>query len=80
MFLTFKPLGRAKMGKSYSRVGNAVPPLPSFLIRTLVVYITERLQALACLPKITDDWYNALDNGEMVGSVFIDLKKVFHTC
>ena len=26
---------------------------------------------------ITDDLYNGLDNGEMVGLVFIDLKKAF---
>ena len=34
---------------------------------------------LTCLLRIADDWYNGLHNGEMVGSVFIDLKKVFDT-
>ena len=29
--------------------------------------------------EITDDWYNGLDNCQMVGSVFIDLKKAFDT-
>ena len=34
---------------------------------------------LTCLLKITDDWYNGLDSGQMMGSVFIDLKKAFDT-
>ena len=34
---------------------------------------------LTCLLKNTDDWYNGLDPGKLVGLVFIDLKKVFDT-
>ena len=34
---------------------------------------------LACLLKNTDDWYSGLDTGQMVGTVFIDLKKAFDT-
>ena len=32
-----------------------------------------------CLLKNTDDWYSGLDTGQMVGTVFIDLKKAFDT-
>ena len=32
-----------------------------------------------CLLKNTEDWYNGLDLGELVGLVFIDLKKAFDT-
>ena len=35
----------------------------------------KKHSTLTCLLKIADDWYNGLDNGEMVSSVFIDLKK-----
>ena len=31
-------------------------------------------------PKNTDDWYNGLDLGRLVGLVFIDLKKAFGHC
>ena len=34
---------------------------------------------LTCLLKNTDDWYNGLDFGRLVGLVFIDLKKAFDT-
>ena len=34
---------------------------------------------LTCLLKNTDDWYNVLDLGRLVGLVFIDLKKAFDT-
>ena len=34
---------------------------------------------VACLLKSTDDWYSVLDNGEMVGATFIDLRKAFDT-
>ena len=34
---------------------------------------------LSCLLKNTDDWYNVLDLGRLVGLVFIDLKKAFDT-
>ena len=34
---------------------------------------------LTCLLKNTDDWYSGLDTGQMVGTVFIDLKKAFDT-
>ena len=34
---------------------------------------------LTCLIKNTDDWYSGLDTGQMVGTVFIDLKKAFDT-
>ena len=30
---------------------------------------------LTCLLKMSDDWYNGLDLGKLVGLVFIDLKK-----
>ena len=30
---------------------------------------------LTCLLKNTDDWYSGLDTGQMVGTVFIDLKR-----
>ena len=32
---------------------------------------------LTCLLKMSDDWYNGLDLGKLVGLVFIDLKKAF---
>ena len=32
-----------------------------------------------CLLKNTDDWYNGMDLGKLVGLVFIDLKKAFDT-
>ena len=39
-----------------------------------------RLRSTAtCLLKNTDDWYNGLDLGKLVGLVFIDLKKAFDT-
>ena len=31
------------------------------------------------LLKSTDDWYNGMDLGRLVGVVFIDLKKAFYT-
>ena len=34
---------------------------------------------VTCLLKNTDDWYNGMDLGRLVGLVFIDLKKVFDT-
>ena len=34
---------------------------------------------LTCLLKNTDDWYSGLDLGQLVGLVFIDLKKAFDT-
>ena len=34
---------------------------------------------LTCLLKMSDDWYNGLDLGKLVGMVFIDLKKAFDT-
>ena len=34
---------------------------------------------LTCLLKTSDDWYNGLDLGKLVGLVFIDLKKAFDT-
>ena len=34
---------------------------------------------LTCLLKNTDDWYNGLDLGRLVGLVFIDLKEAFDT-
>ena len=30
---------------------------------------------LACLLKMSDDWYNGLDLGKLVGLVFIDLER-----
>ena len=34
---------------------------------------------MSCLLKSIDDWYSALDNSEMVGAAFIDLRKAFDT-
>ena len=34
---------------------------------------------MTCLLKNTDNWYNGLDLGKLVGLVFIDLKKAFDT-
>ena len=34
---------------------------------------------LTCLLKTTDDWYSGLDLGNLVGLVFIGLKKAFDT-
>ena len=34
---------------------------------------------VTCLLKNTDDWYNGLDLGKLVGLVFIDLKKAVDT-
>ena len=34
---------------------------------------------VTCLLKNTNDWYNGLDVGKLVGLVFIDLKKAFDT-
>ena len=34
---------------------------------------------VSCLLKNTDNWYNGLDLGKLVGLVFIDLKKAFDT-
>ena len=34
---------------------------------------------LTCLLKMSDDWYNGLDLGKLVGLVFIDPKKAFDT-
>ena len=34
-------------------------------------FLKKKHSVLTCLLKITDDWYNEPDNGEMVGSVFI---------
>ena len=34
---------------------------------------------VTCLLKNTDDWYNGLDLGKLVGVVFIDLTKAFDT-
>ncbi len=33
--------------------------------------------APTCLFKNTDDWYSGMDLGQLVGLVFIDLKKAF---
>ena len=32
---------------------------------------------VTCFLKNTDDWYNRIDLGKLVGLVFIDLKKAF---
>ena len=34
---------------------------------------------MTCLLKNTDDWYNGMDLGKLVGLVFIDLKRAFDT-
>ena len=34
---------------------------------------------LTCLLKNTDDWYSGLDLGQLMGLIFIDLKKAFDT-
>ena len=34
---------------------------------------------VTCVLKNTDDWYNGMDLGKLVGLVFIDLKKAFDT-
>ena len=34
---------------------------------------------LTCLLKTTDEWYDGFDNGYMIGSVFIGLRKAFDT-
>ena len=34
---------------------------------------------MSCPLKSTDDWYLALNNSEMVGAAFIDLRKTFDT-
>ena len=34
---------------------------------------------VTCLLSNTDDWYNGMDLGRLVGLVFIDLKKAFDT-
>ena len=34
---------------------------------------------LTCLLKTIDEWYDGFDNGYMIGSVFIDLRKAFDT-
>ena len=34
---------------------------------------------VTCLLKNTDDWYNGIDLGKLVGLVYIDLKKAFDT-
>ena len=34
---------------------------------------------MSCLLKITDAWNSAFDNSEMVGAMFIDLRKAFDT-
>ena len=34
---------------------------------------------MPCLLKYTDDWYDGMDLGRLVGLVFIDLKKAFDT-
>ena len=39
----------------------------------------EFVSQLRVYLKNTDDWYNGLDLGELVGLVFIDLKKAFDT-
>ena len=40
----------------------------------------RRLQStVTCLLRITDDWYTGLDSGQMLGMVFVDLKKAFDT-
>ena len=58
--------------------------LYQYLIENNLIYpcksgFLKKHPTLTCQLKIIDDWYNGLDNGEMVGSVFIDLKKVFDT-
>ena len=35
--------------------------------------------AATCLLKDCEDWYNAIDNGEITGLVFVDFKKAFDT-
>ena len=37
------------------------------------------ISTVTCLLKNTDDWYNGMDLGKLVGLVFIDLKKAFNT-
>ena len=39
----------------------------------------QQRSTLICLLKITDDWDNGLDSGQMLGSVFNHLKKAFDT-
>ena len=52
-----------------------------FQLNNALVYIGFlRLHStLTYLLKMSDDWYNALDLGKLVGLVFIDLKKAFDT-
>ena len=39
----------------------------------------ELHSTVTCLLKITDDWYNVMDTGNLAGMVFVDLKKAFDT-
>ena len=39
----------------------------------------ELFSTISCLLVNVDDWYNGIDTGHYVGSVFIDLKKAFDT-
>ena len=34
---------------------------------------------LTCFLKMSDDWYNRIDLGKLLGLVFIDLKEAFDT-
>ena len=38
------------------------------------LYSTE-----TCFLKVIDDWYTGVDPGQMLGMVFVDLKKAFDT-
>ena len=58
--------------------------LYEYLVRNNLIHPTQSgflilISTLICLLKNTDDWYSGLDTGQMVGSVFIDLNKVFDT-
>ena len=34
---------------------------------------------VTCLLRNADDWYTGLDSGQMLGMIFVDLKKIFDT-
>ena len=41
--------------------------------------LRELRSTVTCLLKSTDDWYNGMDTGNLVGMLIVDLKKAFDT-
>ena len=58
--------------------------LDAMLIIELIIFVVVKriteVKKMNRKPRNKDDWYNGMDTGNLVGMVFVDLKKGFRHC